>query len=80
MRNLGPKSTSWLQAVGVSDLDTLREVGAVETYLRVKRAGFNSSLNLLWALAGALCDCPWNHLPEGEREALLFSLHEMERS
>lgn len=76
MLNLGPKSRSWLTAVGVHDLEALRRLGPVETYLRVKRAGFNVSLNLLWGLAGAVLDCPWNRLPPGERESLLLALDE----
>jgi len=79
MRNIGPKSSAWLHAVGITGLEDLRSLGALEAFLRVKRAGFNASLNLLWALAGALNDCPWNRLPPGERQALLLALHEAER-
>jgi hypothetical protein len=74
MRNLGPKSSAWLHAVGIENLDDVRRVGVIESYLRVKRAGFNVSLNLLWGLAGAVNDCPWNKLPPGEKQVLLLAL------
>ena len=80
MRNIGSKSSAWLHAVGISGLEDLRRIGALEAFLRVKWAGFNASLNLLWALDGALNDCPWNRLPAGGREALLLALHEAERA
>lgn len=60
LRNLGPQSQRLLAAVGVHDVEELRRRGALETYLAVRRAGLTRSLNLLWALAGALE--PW---PEG---------------
>ncbi len=62
-KNLGPKSTSWLAAVGIETLEDLTAVGAVEAYRRCRDAGFPTSKNLLWALAGALLNIPWNELP-----------------
>ena len=32
--------------------------------MRVKRAGFKPSLNLLYALEGALLDCHWQEVPD----------------
>ena len=39
---------------GIKIEEQLRELGAVRAYVMVKRAGGNASLNLLWALEGAL--------------------------
>ena len=41
---------AWLRQVGVRTLDDLRRVGVVETFMKVKRAGFRPSLNLLYAM------------------------------
>ena len=60
LRNLGPQSERLLAAIGIHDVDSLRRRGALEAYLAVRNAGLTRSLNLLWALAGALE--PW---PEG---------------
>ena len=49
-------------------------MGPVVAYLRVQHRGFKPSLNLLYALAGALTGCHWTRLPAGMREALLREL------
>lgn len=74
MKNIGAKSSVWLKAVGIETLDDLRAVGPVEAFVRVRDAGLSDHINLLWALAGALHDCHWAKLPEGERAALLMAL------
>ncbi len=70
LRNIGPKSAALLRQVGLHDREDLRQAGAVEAFLRVRRAGFKPSLNLLYSLEGALQDCHWQALPKGRREAL----------
>ena len=63
LRNIGPKSAAWLRQVGLRTQEDLESVGAVEAFIRVKRAGFRPSLNLLYALEGALLDCHWMLCP-----------------
>lgn len=70
LRNIGAKSAAWLRQVGIHTRAELIEAGAVEAFLKVKRAGFRPSLNLLYALAGALEDCHWQKLPPARRQAL----------
>lgn len=60
LRNLGPRTERLLAEVGIHSVESLRERGALEAYLAIRRAGGTRSLNLLWALVGALE--PW---PEG---------------
>ncbi|MBM4238716.1 MAG: TfoX/Sxy family protein [Gammaproteobacteria bacterium] len=60
LRNLGPQAERMLAGVGIRSVEDLRRVGALEAYLAVRRSGQTRSLNLLWALVGALE--PW---PEG---------------
>ncbi len=71
MRNIGPKSAAWLRQVGLHAPQDLAEVGPLEAFMRVKRAGFKPSLNLLYALEGALCDCHWQEVPTARREQLV---------
>ncbi len=78
IRNVGPKSAAWLRQVGVRTFDDLAEVGPVEVFLKVKRAGFRPSLNLLYALAGALADCHWAELPDDRKQELLADLEDAE--
>lgn len=71
MRNIGPKSAAWLRQVGLRSFEDLQRVGSVEAFAKIKRAGFKPSLNLLYALEGALLDCHWQQLPEVRRGELL---------
>lgn len=73
LRNIGPKSAAWLRQVGLRTGEDLAAVGSVEAFMRVKRAGFRPSLNLLYALEGALLDCHWQQLPEHRRSELLVA-------
>ena len=73
MRNIGPKSAAWLRQVGLRSFEDLQRVGSVEAFAKIKRAGFKPSLNLLYALEGALLDCHWQQLPETRRGELLLA-------
>ena len=74
IRNVGPKSAAWLRQVGVRTTEDLVRIGPVEAFLKVKRAGFRPSLNLLYAMAGAMADCHWADLSEERKQELLASL------
>lgn len=71
LRNVGPKSAAQLRQVGVRTLAELRAAGSLDTWMKLKRAGFRPSLNVLYALEGALLDCHWRELPDGRRAALV---------
>ena len=73
LRNIGPKSAAWLRQVGLRSAGDLVAAGSVQAFLKVKRAGFKPSLNLLYALEGALLDCHWQQLPEDRRSELLVA-------
>ena len=77
--NLGPRSAEWLESVGITSREDLEQLGAVEAYWRVKQAGFNVSLNLLYALAGALSNTHWNKLSHDERHRLMIELDAREQ-
>jgi hypothetical protein len=71
LRNIGPKSAAWLRQVGLRTRGDLAAAGTVEAFMRVKRAGFKPSLNLLYALEGALLDCHWQEVPDARRNELV---------
>ncbi len=77
--NLGPKSRAMLASAGITTLPHLRKLGAVAAYARVKRGGANASLNLLWALEGALTGLPWQVVARAYRTSLLLALEQHER-
>jgi hypothetical protein len=71
LRNIGPKSAAWLRQTGIRTQEDLEAVGSLAAYVRVKRAGFKPSLNLLYALEGAILGCHWQEIPEARRAELV---------
>ncbi|MCB9905482.1 MAG: TfoX/Sxy family DNA transformation protein [Planctomycetes bacterium] len=63
MRGLGPKSVEWLRDAGVETPAQLEQLGSVGAFLRVRSQQPKVSLNLLYALEGALLDVHWAKLP-----------------
>jgi DNA transformation protein len=83
LRNLGARSEQLLAAIGVSSVEELRRRGAVRTFAQLRQSGVASSLNMFWALAGALEPWPegrhWREVARGdERLSLLLSLEDYE--
>jgi DNA transformation protein len=70
LRNLGPASAAWLREAGVATVDDLERLGSVEAFLRVSEARPEASVNLLYALEGALIDVRWDLLPPDVRADL----------
>lgn len=76
---LGPKSQAMLVMAGITSAEQLRELGAIRAFAMVKRSGARSSLNLLWALEGALTGQHWQRVAKERRTSLLLALEEHER-
>ena len=79
LRNLGPRSAKMLAKAGIISNKALRALGSVAAFLAVKRAGCSPSLNLLWALEGALTDRDWKEVARDDRLGLLLELEEAEK-
>jgi len=71
---LGPVSRRMLAASGITSIETLRRLGSVEAYRRVRAHDPRASLNLLWALEGALTGRPWEDVARNDRLSLLLQL------
>lgn len=67
---LGPKSSAWLAEVGIMTRADLARVGVVEAYRKTRDAGHNVSLNLLWALEGAMTDTHWTMVTPRRKQQL----------
>ena len=65
MRNLGPKSRAWLAPLGI------------ETVAQLRHADPYVSLNLLYALIGAVEDRDWREVQREQRSAILLRLDDM---
>ena len=71
MMNLGRKSAERLVAADIADPETLQEIGAAAAYHRVKiKFPKDTSLNLLWAIQGALMEMHWHDLPDEVKQHL----------
>jgi DNA transformation protein and related proteins len=76
--NLGARSREMLALVGIHSRSDLEAVGAIAAYVKVKRSGAKVSLNLLWALEGALTDQHWQIVAREQRTSLLLALEAFE--
>ncbi len=72
--NLGPKSQQMLSQAGITTVAQLRKIGSVAAYVRTKRSGAKVSLNLLWALEGAITGLPWQTVAREHRTSLRLHL------
>lgn len=84
LRNLGPASAAMLLRAGVSDAATLDRLGAVRAFAMVaaneqSEGRPEPSLNLLYALEGALTDQPWQAVARQSRLELLLALDDLRR-
>lgn len=72
---LGPKSEAMLEQAGIRTVAELEELGPVEAFLRVSEVSdAEPSLNLLYALAGAIENRHWTEIARQERGRLLAEL------
>lgn len=77
--NLGDKSVEMLRQAGVDTPQDLSSLGAVRAYARVKAVCPRASLNLLWALEGALSGRPWQAVANEDRASLLMALEDAQK-
>jgi hypothetical protein len=61
--NLGPVSSGWLSEIGVRTLQDVQRLGSVEICRILKMRGRPASLNLAYALEGALLGVHWTKVP-----------------
>jgi hypothetical protein len=76
LRNLGPRAEALLAEIGIHSVEVLRQRGALEAYLELRRRGSMKTLNMLWALVGALDPWPegtdWREVSRGEARLSLM--------
>jgi len=77
--NLGPRSQAMLAEAGLHTWSDLAQLGAVVAYARVRSTQPRASLNLLWALEGALTGLRWQDVAREHRTSLLLALESVEQ-
>lgn len=76
LSNLGPKSAQMLRAAGISTLAQLKKHGSIKAYVKVRAIDKRASLNLLWALEGALSGRTWQDVARNDRLRLLLAVED----
>lgn len=72
LRNVGPVTARRLEKAGLRAPADLRRVGAAAAFVVVRGdQPQHTSINLLWALEGALRERDWRDLTETEKHRLL---------
>jgi DNA transformation protein len=79
MPNLGPAFAGMLVQAGIRSESALRKAGAVTAFVRVRSAFPDASLQLLWALEGALSGRAAHEVSESDRTSLLMALEDVTR-
>ena len=77
--NLGPKSAAVLAETGITSPEQLKKLGAVRVFCMAKRVEPKVTLNLLWALEGAILGQRWQQVAREHRTSLLLALEDHER-
>jgi len=71
MKNLGPISAARLRAIGIASPEALIQMGAIEAYVRLKRAFPTVTTQIaLYALHGAVTNVRWYTLSDEIKAAL----------
>jgi hypothetical protein len=78
--NLGPRSAAMLAAVGIRTRDDLARHGALGACRLLLAAGQPISLNMAYAIEGALMDCDWRQIPHDFRIHLVKEFRLLERA
>jgi len=74
---LGPKSRAWLASVGIDSPEQLAARDPFEVYRDIKAHWPGASLNLLYALIGAVENRHWREVARQERTSIVLRLEEM---
>jgi DNA transformation protein len=80
MPGLGAQSEVMLAGAGIFTAAELGAMGAVQAFLAVRRSQVPVSLNLLWALEGALTNRRWQDVAREHRTSLLLALERAEKA
>jgi TfoX C-terminal domain len=78
MKNLGLASEKLLAGIGIHDAEALTDIGAIEAFRRLRLAGQEPNLSLLYTLHGAITDQAWDRLPVDQKEHLKLEVAKIE--
>lgn len=74
LRGIGPRVANLLRQVGVETPEKLKEIGAMEAYLRIIETGYTQHIALLYALVGAVENRDWRDVAQKDKARLQAEL------
>ncbi len=74
LRGLGPASVAMLASVKIRSAKALRQADLYSVYARVKALHPKTSINLLYAMMGAVDDVDWRVIARERRSEVLMQL------
>jgi DNA transformation protein and related proteins len=77
LRGLGAVSVGWLMQAGIRSTKELRQADLYAVYARIKGQQAKVSINLLYALIGAVEDQDWRSIAKERRSEVLMRLDDM---
>jgi DNA-3-methyladenine glycosylase I len=77
--NLGERTAQWLAAAGIRTVRELSEIGPVGAYRILKGHGYPATLNLAYAVHGALSGIDWRRLSPADKAVLKSAIAEAMR-
>ena len=79
LKNIGRVTERWLNGIGVFSEIDLRRLGAVKAYRMIRAMEPGATVNLLFALQGALMGVHWNRLSPPIRDLMVREVERAER-
>lgn len=71
LKNIGEVSEKMLNSIDVFTKEDIDDLGPVTIYFILKSRGFDVSMNMVYALQGAIMDLHWNELPKDVKNDLI---------
>ena len=79
MRNMTPRSAQQLASVGINTIEKFREMGAVATFVTVRRGCTGIGPNMLFTLEGALTNKHWEEVAREQGPRMQAELAQYEK-
>lgn len=76
LKNIGYKTAEWLRDIDIHTLDDLEQAGIPAVYEQLKEKGHPVTVNLAYALQGAILNIHWAGVPSELREELRLMVGE----
>ncbi len=71
LKNIGEVSEKILNSIDVYTREDIEELGTVTIYFILKDHGHDVSMNMVYALQGAIMNLHWNDLPKKVKSDLI---------